>query len=91
MAKKSMIAREARRTRLTQKYATRREALRKTIADLETSAEDQWEAMMQLQKTAAGFSPGPTSQPLCAHRSSARLLSQVRFVPQPAPGGHHAW
>lgn len=50
MAKKSMIAREAKRTRLARKHAARREQLRKTIADLETSAEEQWEAMMQLQK-----------------------------------------
>ena len=50
MAKKSMIAREAKRARLAQKHAARREQLRKTIANLETSAADQWEAMMQLQK-----------------------------------------
>lgn len=50
MAKKSMIAREAKRARLAQKHAARREQLRNTISDLETSAADQWEAMMQLQK-----------------------------------------
>lgn len=50
MAKKSMIAREAKRTRLARKHAARRVQLRKTIADLETSAEEQWEAMIQLQK-----------------------------------------
>lgn len=50
MAKKSMIAREVKRARLVQKHAARRDQLRKTIASPETSAEDQWEAMMQMQK-----------------------------------------
>lgn len=50
MAKKSLIAREAKRARLVKKHATRRAQLRKTVADPETSAADQWEAMMQMQK-----------------------------------------
>lgn len=50
MAKKSMIAREVKRARLVQKHAARRDQLRKTITSPETSADDQWEAMMQMQK-----------------------------------------
>jgi len=50
MAKKSMIAREAKRAALVEKYADRRARLRTTVADLETSGSDQWEAMMALQK-----------------------------------------
>ena len=50
MAKKSMIAREAKRSRLIRKHAAKRDQLRKTISSLDTSAADQWEAMMQLQK-----------------------------------------
>ena len=51
MAKKSMIAREAKRARLAREA---RRASEKSCArpspNLETSAADQWEAMMQLQK-----------------------------------------
>jgi len=50
MAKKSMIAREAKRTQLAHKHATKREQLRKTISSVESSGEEQWEAMIQLQK-----------------------------------------
>ena len=50
MAKKSMIAREEKRERLNKKYADRRALLRDTIKAEETSGEDQWEAMMALQK-----------------------------------------
>jgi len=45
-----MIAREAKRTRLVRKHSAKREQLRNTVSNLETSAADQWEAMMQLQK-----------------------------------------
>ncbi len=50
MAKKSMIAREHKRTRLVNKYTDRRDRLRDTISNPQTSAEEQWEAMLQLQK-----------------------------------------
>lgn len=50
MAKKSMIAREEKRAVLAKKYADRREQLRDTIIDLETSGSDQWDAMIALQK-----------------------------------------
>jgi len=49
MAKKSMIAREARRSQLTRHYAVKRAELRKTISSLESSGEEQWEAMIKLQ------------------------------------------
>ncbi len=50
MAKKSMIAREAKRSRLAKKHANKREQLRTTISNLETSGQDQWDAMIALQK-----------------------------------------
>ena len=50
MAKKSMIAREVKRQKLVNTYAVRRQALTKTISSPETSAEDQFKAMMDLQK-----------------------------------------
>ena len=50
MAKKSMIAREAKRTGLVNKHAEKRKLLTAAISSLETSAADQWDAMMALQK-----------------------------------------
>ena len=50
MAKKSIIARETRRQRLVAKHAARRKQLTRTIASRETPANDQWQAMMALQK-----------------------------------------
>ncbi|NKB61192.1 MAG: 30S ribosomal protein S14 [Gammaproteobacteria bacterium] len=50
MAKKSMIAREAKRAKLVSKYAQKRNELVQVISNLETSGEDQWEAMIALQK-----------------------------------------
>ena len=50
MAKKSMIAREAKRAKLHARHAAKREQLRATISNLETSGSDQWDAMIKLQK-----------------------------------------
>ena len=50
MAKKSIIAREDKRAQLVERYADRRAQLIKTISDPETSSDEQWEAMMNLQK-----------------------------------------
>ena len=50
MAKKSMIAREEKRAKLVNKYASKRKELTEAISNLETSGEDQCDAMMALQK-----------------------------------------
>ena len=50
MAKKSMIAREAKRAQLAAKYADKRAALKATINSPSSSDEEVWEAAMQLQK-----------------------------------------
>ncbi len=50
MAKKSIVAREKRRRQLVEKHATQRAELVKTIAAPQTGAEEQWEAMLALQK-----------------------------------------
>lgn len=49
MAKKSMIAREAKRMQLVSKYAEKRAKLRQVISAPETSGAEQWEAMLKLQ------------------------------------------
>jgi small subunit ribosomal protein S14 len=57
MAKKSMIAREAKRTRLVAKFAVRRAALKAVIIDVNASDEEKWDAQVSLQKLPRDASP----------------------------------
>ena len=57
MAKKSMIAREAKRAKTAAKFAAKRAELKAIIANPETSEEDRWEAQMSLQKLPRDASP----------------------------------
>ena len=57
MAKKSMIAREKKRTQLVAKYATKRAALKEIIYDLNASDDEKWEAQIALQKQPRDASP----------------------------------
>ena len=57
MAKKSMIAREAKRARLVAKYAEKRAALKAIIADVNASEEEKWDAQIALQKLPRDASP----------------------------------
>ncbi len=57
MAKKSIIAREAKRQKLVAKYARRRTELTRKITNSETTAEEQWQAMMALQQLPRDSAP----------------------------------
>ena len=57
MAKKSMIARENKRTRMVAKYAAKRTALKAIIADVNASDEEKWDAQIGLQKLPRDASP----------------------------------
>lgn len=57
MAKKSIIAREARRRATVQKYAAKRAALKAKINDRRLSYEEREEAMLALQKLPRDASP----------------------------------
>lgn len=57
MAKKSMVARETKRAKLAQKYAAKREQLRKTIKDESLDYETREAAMFALQKLPRDASP----------------------------------
>jgi small subunit ribosomal protein S14 len=50
MAKKSMIAREAKRQKLVDQYATRRAALKEIINDQERPMEERFRASLKLAK-----------------------------------------
>jgi len=57
MAKKSMIAREAKREKLVAKHAAKRAALKAVIRDPKASDEEKWDAQIALQKLPRDASP----------------------------------
>jgi small subunit ribosomal protein S14 len=57
MAKKSMVAREAKRARTVEKFAAKRAQLKETIASVNTSDEERWEAQIAFQKLPRNASP----------------------------------
>ena len=57
MAKKSMIAREAKRTQLVAKYAAQRAELKQIINNVSSSDDEKWEAQIKLQKLQRDSSP----------------------------------
>ncbi len=57
MAKKSMIARELKRTKSVAKFAQKRAELKATITGTDSSDEQVWEAMIKLQKLPRDSSP----------------------------------
>ena len=57
MAKKSMIAREKKRTQTVARFAVKRAALKAILVDLQASDDDKWEAQVKLQKLPRDASP----------------------------------
>lgn len=57
MAKTSMINRDVKRTKLVQKYAEKREALKKIISSQDASYEEKMDAAVKLQKLPRDSSP----------------------------------
>lgn len=57
MAKKSMIAREAKRSRTVAKYAARRAKLKEIITSQSSTDEARWDAQIELQKLPRNASP----------------------------------
>ena len=57
MAKQSMIQRDLKRTKIVDKYAKKRAAIKAIIANHETSFEDMMAAQVQLQKLPRNSSP----------------------------------
>ena len=57
MAKKSMIAREHKRTRMVARYAVKRATLKAVLTDVNASDEEKWDAQISLQKMPRDASP----------------------------------
>ncbi|KJS06792.1 MAG: 30S ribosomal protein S14 [Gammaproteobacteria bacterium BRH_c0] len=70
MAKTSMIERETKRAKLVEKYAAKRAKLKLTISNPNSSDEERWEAMLQLQM-------------LPRDSSSSRKRSRCRITGRP--------
>jgi hypothetical protein len=90
MAKKSMVNRETRRTRLVSRYAAKRAELKAIITNPDVSFEVQQDAIFPAAEAAAGFEPVAAAQPLRHFRASAWFLPQVRAWPQQAAGSRDA-
>ena len=57
MAKKSMIAREAKRTKAVAKFAAKRAELKAIVLSPESSDEQKWDAQVKLQQMPRDASP----------------------------------
>ncbi|MEQ5803273.1 30S ribosomal protein S14 [Halomonas sp. H10-9-1] len=57
MAKKSMMERELKRTKLVEKYAAKRSQLKAIIQDVNASDEERFEATLKLQQLPRDSSP----------------------------------
>lgn len=57
MAKKSMIAREKKRTKMVARYAEKRAAIKAVLNDQNATDEEKWEAQIKLQKLPRDASP----------------------------------
>ena len=57
MAKKSMIARENKRTRTVARYAAKRAALKAVLKDVNATDDEKWDAQIALQKLPRDASP----------------------------------
>ena len=57
MAKRSMLMRERKRTKLVQKYAVKRDALKKIIAGTDATIDERLQAAAALQKLPRDSSP----------------------------------
>lgn len=85
MAKSSMIAREAKRTKTVAKYAKKREELKAKIKDANISYEERMEAQQQLQKLPRDASPSRgrrrcsiTGRPHGVYRKFALCRNKLR-------------
>jgi small subunit ribosomal protein S14 len=73
MAKKSMMAREDKRTKTVAKYAARRKELKIIIGNISSSKDDVWTAQQKLQSLPRDASP-------CRRRRRCRLTGRPHGV-----------
>jgi small subunit ribosomal protein S14 len=71
MAKTSMVEREKKRAVLNKKFREKRDALKEAILDVNTSAEDKWEAVQKLQLL-------PRDSSISRRRNRCRMCGRSR-------------
>ena len=91
MAKTSMVNRDIKRKKLVKKHATKRAALKKTIASSVRLVRGEDGRRDQAAEAAARLLASPRAQPLRTDRPLARRVLEVRPRPQQAARSHHAW
>ncbi len=77
MAKVSMIARENKRIKMVQKFAKKREELKKVISDMKLSDEERYEARLKLQKLPRDASPVRLPKKMSNNWKTTRCLQKV--------------
>ena len=77
MAKRSMIEREKKRSRVRAKYMQKRMALKAIIADRNVSDEERWEAQLKLQALPRDSSARASATAMRRHWSPTRGLSKI--------------
>lgn len=99
MAKSSMLAREAKRTRTVKKYADKRASLKATIKNPNASFEERMDAQQQLQKLPRDASPSRmqrrcrvTGRPHAVYRKFGLCRNKLREAAMrgDVPGLHKA-
>ncbi len=85
MAKKSVIEREKKREKIVAKYASKRQALKKIVADRSASDDERWQAQLQLQQLPRNASPvrlrrrcGQTGRPRGVYRKFGLGRNKLR-------------
>lgn len=85
MAKKSVIEREKKREKIVAKYAPKRQALKKIVADRSASDDERWQAQLQLQQLPRNASPvrlrrrcGQTGRPRGVYRKFGLGRNKLR-------------
>ena len=99
MAKSSMLAREAKRTRTVKKYAEKRASLKATIKNPNVSFDERMDAQQQLQKLPRDASPSRmqrrcrvTGRPHAVYRKFGLCRNKLREAAMrgDVPGLHKA-
>ena len=87
MAKKSMIARDAKRTKLNNRYQARRDELKAIVSRPDAEYDDKWAAMLALQKlprdsgkTRQRNRCALTGRPHCYYRKFGLSRNKLREV-----------
>ena len=89
MAKRSMIEREKKRSRVRAKYMQKRMALKAIIADRNVSDEERWEAQLKLQ--ALPRNSCASTAALRCNWPSARGISKIWIGSKQTSRSSYAW